>query len=338
VVRRVDYGLRGGSFVSIAFHRSDSAPIASPLDRHLGVAVVGAGSYGTLIAAALAHAGHRVLLIDVLPARLQPLRERGVHVTAPDARYHAQPETALAHCAAGTFDVAFLDTPTGAAPPACRVLERILAPEGVAVTLQHGLLAERVAGLLGRHRTVVACAGFDVTASSATDVAFGAGRFVLGSVAAEAAAHHGMIAALLAGAGFASVTLPDVRAHLWSATVVTALALARSGRGDAAEFRAAAVAREIAALAAAYGVEVEAKEGVDLTLFAPDRPSEPSLQALRAWRAPTPDAERPAWRRRLEGLAPASILADRIGFPLPMTRSLVGAARTARERSLTAVG
>jgi 2-dehydropantoate 2-reductase len=285
------------------------------------IAVVGAGPIGALIAAALTHAGHPALLIDVLPARLAPVRRSGLRVVGPGVQYLARPATALAHEAVHGVDVAFLDVPHRITPAACQVLDRLLAPGGTAVSLQHGLHAQWVAELLGRERTIAACAGFEVALPTPTDVAFTAGTFVVGAVGAVPAPHHTAVADLLRAAGFAVALAPDVRAHLWSAATITALTAACAAAHHAcrdASDEVAAVARELSALAAAYGVELQPKAGLDLTAFAPGRPPEACLRALHAWRRPTePDPQRPSWRRQLDGLAPAAALAERIGHPLP---------------------
>jgi 2-dehydropantoate 2-reductase len=230
------------------------------------IAVIGSGAMGTLFGGLLASAGHEVWIISREQARAATLARSGIQMTGASrrrVRVHATADRRRVPAAAAAF--VFVKAYDSAA--AGRVAARVLAREGIAVTLQNGLgNVEALVGALGRDRVVGG-----VTAHGATSL--GVGRVCHAGkgptvVAAPAGADADVagLARLLSDSGIATEVGDDLDALIWWKLILNAginpvAAITRLRNGDllsvagAARLVAAAV-REAAAVAAARGLAV----------------------------------------------------------------------------------
>lgn len=223
--------------------------------------VVGSGAMACLFAARLSAAGARVRLLSEWTAGLQALRQRGACLEEPDG-IHCYPVQAGADLD-GCFGArtALVLVKSWQTERAARQLARVLAADGVALTLQNGLGArETLAAALGAQR---AAAG--VTTLGATLLAPGVARPTpAGEVILQEHPRLGELAALLRRAGIPVTVESDLDRLLWGKLVVNAAinpltALLRVTNGALLRLEPArrlytALAREGEAVARAAGV------------------------------------------------------------------------------------
>ena len=122
------------------------------------VAVVGAGAVGGWIGGRMAEAGTRVTLIDAWPEHVIAMNTRGLTIVeggsqstiAVDALHVSQTQALRK----APVDIAFICTKLYDTDWASALIAPYLAPGGFIVTLQNGLVEERIAARVGWERTV----------------------------------------------------------------------------------------------------------------------------------------------------------------------------------------
>jgi 2-dehydropantoate 2-reductase len=223
---------------------------------------------GSLFAARLASLVD-LAMIAHWPPQLAALQERGLILEQPDGRQFHLPPGEL-HvtddvAAVGEVDVALVLVKSYQTARAAQEVAAILAPDGLAVTLQNGLgNLETLAAAVGRERAVAGA-----TSEGATLVSPGlvrhAGRGLTTLCLCAPAQHSRLaaLAALLEQGGFATRLDDDVESLLWAKVAVNAginplTALLGVPNGFLAEHEAAralmvAAAEEAEAVAAALG-------------------------------------------------------------------------------------
>jgi 2-dehydropantoate 2-reductase len=125
---------------------------------------MGCGAVGGLIAGGLLRAGHDVTLVTHNQAIAQAINTGGLQVTTPEGKWTVP---AMAHArleeVSGPFDALYLAMKATAVEQAARDATSYLAPGGYAVTLQNGVVEDRVAAILGQERVVGALVGWGAT-------------------------------------------------------------------------------------------------------------------------------------------------------------------------------
>lgn len=190
------------------------------------IAVIGTGALASIYAARLA--GHAdVCMFGSWPDGIAAIREHGVHVVEPDGRlWRAEvPVCSAADLEApdapsAYADVALVLVKSYQTPRAAEWARQLLAPAGLAVTLQNGLdNVEALAEEVGEERAVAG-----VTYNAATLLAPGEVRHVahnatyLGRTPANAARIEAL-AALFERAGFETEVGEDIESRLWGKAV-----------------------------------------------------------------------------------------------------------------------
>jgi 2-dehydropantoate 2-reductase len=229
------------------------------------IAILGVGAMGCLFGARLTpHVA--VTLIGSWPEQLAALEREPLRVIAPDGseervRLRATGDPATV----GPVDVALVLTKAPKTEAAARVAARILAPDGLAVTLQNGLgHLEALAAHVGADRASLGV----TTLGAATD---GPGVLRLGGTGPTTLAEHpaapervAALAALLQRVGLECTIAADVRGLVWGKLAInaainplTALLGVPNGallESEHARTVMAAAAAEVAAVAAAQGI------------------------------------------------------------------------------------
>jgi 2-dehydropantoate 2-reductase len=125
---------------------------------------MGCGAVGGVVAGGLLRAGHDLTVVTHNDEIATAINTDGLRVTTPEGAWTV-PAAAHAHLddAAGSFDAACLAMKATGVEEAARALAPRLAAEGYAVTLQNGVVEDRVAGILGRERVVGALVGWGAT-------------------------------------------------------------------------------------------------------------------------------------------------------------------------------
>lgn len=235
------------------------------------IAIFGVGAMGCLFGARLAPYAD-VTLIGGWPAQIDALRAGPLRLIYPDGREEAERLNVLQ--VAGDppglppdreFDAALILTKSSGTEAAARGAARVLAPRGIAVTLQNGLgNLEQIAAAVGSD-----CAALGVTTQGgALD---GPGVLRIGGTGTTHLAAHPPIeaqvrdlGALFNEAGLPTEVVDDVSSLVWGKLAInaainplTALLRVRNGAlldSESARRMMAEAAREVAAVAAAQGI------------------------------------------------------------------------------------
>ncbi len=128
----------------------------------LKVAVVGAGSLGTIIGALISDGGQEVDLIDINQAHVDKLNDEGAKITGfldKTIPVTALLPTELDH----KYDLVFLLTKQVYTRTSLNQLLPHLHPESIVCTLQNGIPEDHVASIIGQERTLGGAVGFGAT-------------------------------------------------------------------------------------------------------------------------------------------------------------------------------
>ena len=123
----------------------------------LRIAVLGVGAIGGTIGGYLARAGQDVTLIDMWPANVEGIKERGIKITAPDTEFIAQaPALHLAEVSSDNrrFDAVFLCVKSYDTEWSAKFIEPYLAPGGYVVSAQNSINEDSIASVVGWTRIV----------------------------------------------------------------------------------------------------------------------------------------------------------------------------------------
>ena len=126
--------------------------LASEKERLL---LMGCGAVGGVIAAGLLRAGHPLALVTHNDQITEAINDGGLQVAAPEGRWTV-PATAHTHLdgVQGPFDVVYLAMKGTEVEQAVQDVASYLSPAGYVVTLQNGVVEDRVGDILGRQRVV----------------------------------------------------------------------------------------------------------------------------------------------------------------------------------------
>jgi 2-dehydropantoate 2-reductase len=231
------------------------------------IAIIGVGALGCLFGARLSRVAD-VVLVGHWPEQLVALQNHGLQLTAPGGQQHHYPLCATDDLRqVSRADLILLLVKSPQTERAARQAAQILAPAGVALTLQNGLgNLDILAAAVGKERAIAG-----VTTQGATVVAPGwvrhaaDGSTQLGRAPGLTAAITA-VARLFEEAGLQTELVDHVDSLIWGKLAVSAAinpltALLNVANGYLAEEGAArrimlAAAREVAAVAAAEGVSL----------------------------------------------------------------------------------
>ena len=130
------------------------------------IIIEGIGGVGGVLAARIIASGHRPLLITGNPAITDAMNAHGIRAITPEGEL-VVPAAALTSLeevkTSDRFDVALLVMKAGQVTEAAEKTLPLLAPEGYVVTLQNGIVEDRVAEIVGKRRIVSGIVGFGGT-------------------------------------------------------------------------------------------------------------------------------------------------------------------------------
>jgi 2-dehydropantoate 2-reductase len=124
-------------------------------DPHIGV--IGCGSIGSLLAAHLTLAGHRVSVVDSWYPHVERVRADGVEIQAPDETVRARLEARNideVHGLTSAFDVLLVAVKSYESAAAVALMAPLLREDTLVVPVQNGMNEEWFARLLRRGRLV----------------------------------------------------------------------------------------------------------------------------------------------------------------------------------------
>jgi 2-dehydropantoate 2-reductase len=178
--------------------------------------VLGTGALACAIGGRLARAGDRVVLVGSWRAAREAIAQRGVVVHDPAGTWSAPVETCSPEDAPAACSSALVLVKGPNTDRAARTLARVLAPEGVAVTLQNGLgPRETLAAALGQERVAVGVALLGAFLVARGEVRVVPGRLVLaeGEATREAVLQ---LAGRLRAAGQQVETTQEIERVVWT--------------------------------------------------------------------------------------------------------------------------
>jgi 2-dehydropantoate 2-reductase len=190
------------------------------------ITVFGAGAIGGITGAALARAGHDVLLVDRAADHVAAMNARGLTVERHDGT-ETVPVRAITPDALGAgLELVLLAVKSQDTPAALGVLTPRLAREGAIVSLQNGLNEELIAAAVGERRTVGCLVNWaaDWTAPGRI-VHGGEGALVLGELDGRPSERVTALAKLLAVVAPTRVS-DNILGYTWAKHVYGALLVA----------------------------------------------------------------------------------------------------------------
>jgi len=190
------------------------------------ITVFGAGAIGGITGAALARAGHDVLLVDRAADHVAAMNARGLTVERHDGT-ETVPVRAITPDALGAgLELVLLAVKSQDTPAALGVLTPRLAREGAIVSMQNGLNEELIAAAVGERRTVGCLVSWaaDWTAPGRI-VHGGEGALVLGELDGRGSARVTALAKLLAVVAPTRVS-DNILGYTWAKHVYGALLVA----------------------------------------------------------------------------------------------------------------
>jgi 2-dehydropantoate 2-reductase len=175
--------------------------------------VLGCGAIGGTVAAGLARDGHEVLVADADPGVVRAVNADGLRIEGPVEEFTARPQAVLPgelpDQIGGPVLVAVKAHHTEAA--AAELAGR-LTGDGFAVSLQNGLTAQLLAGVLGPDRVVAACVNFGADVLRPGVVLRGnRGTFLVGELDGRVSSRAQQVAADIADASVSS----DILGYIW---------------------------------------------------------------------------------------------------------------------------
>lgn len=126
------------------------------------IAILGAGSLGTIAGAYIAAGGKDVELIDVYQAHVDALNQTGAQITGT-TDFQAKVKAITPDDMSGTYDLVLLLTKQLYNESVLKDLLPYLDDQSVVLSLQNGIPEEKVASIVGRERVIAGSVEFGAT-------------------------------------------------------------------------------------------------------------------------------------------------------------------------------
>lgn len=126
------------------------------------IAILGAGSLGTIAGAYIAAGGQNVELIDVYQAHVDALNQTGAQITGT-TDFQAKVKAITPDDMSGTYDLVLLLTKQLYNESVLKDLLPYLDDQSVVLSLQNGIPEEKVASIVGRERVIAGSVEFGAT-------------------------------------------------------------------------------------------------------------------------------------------------------------------------------
>ncbi len=312
--------------------------------------VYGAGAIGGVTGAALARAGHDVLLVDAAADHVAAINRSGLTIVpggTPGGEWTVPVRAVTPDGLGSDLPLVLLAVKAQHTPDALEVLAPRLAPAGTIVSLQNGLNEELIAERVGAARTVGCLVNWAADWHAPGRIQHGGtGAFVVGELDGTPSARVKELAVLLGAVTETRIT-DNIWGCKWAKHVYGALLVATAvvdahvyevvERSPAIQRMLVALVAEGMAVAEAAGVRLEAFDEFDPTWYweaaAGDDEAVARCMAAIAkhYRAHT-KTKTGIWRdlavrkRKTEVHAhfgATLVRAERLGIPMPLTRRLL---------------
>lgn len=243
------------------------------------ILIWGAGAIGGSVGAALVRAGVDVLFVDLAADHVAALNRNGLQITGPVEAYRVAAKAVAPADVEGTYDRIFLCTKAHDTAAATRALLPYVADDGYVASLQNGLNERVIADVVGAERTIGCFVNFGADYMGPGVVHYGGrGAVVVGEIDGKETERVRALHHLFRNFDRDAILTQNIWGYLWSKMIygaqLFATAVTNEGIADLfAEKRYrplfTRLAHEIAAVASAEGVRLEAFNGFDPKAFLP---------------------------------------------------------------------
>jgi 2-dehydropantoate 2-reductase len=236
------------------------------------IMMMGCGAVGGVIAAGLLGAGYDVTLVTHNPSISDAISNNGLHLVTPAGRRTLPAAVCAGACpdlsgVEGWYDIALMSMKATGVEEATRDVLPLLSPNGYVVTLQNGIVEDRVAELAGRDRVIGAVVGWGATMHKPGIYEMTSrGETVIGELDGSVTDRVTDLQRILSAAAPTSVSA-NITGVLWSKLAIncaittlgaiTGQTLGTLLRRRPARRLALAIVSEVLDTAAAYGVALE---------------------------------------------------------------------------------
>lgn len=302
------------------------------------IAVIGTGAMGSVYAALLASAGLEVWAVDAWQEHVEAIRRDGLRLSGASGERTVRLPATTDPQEVGRADLVIVATKAADVVAGAEAARRIVAPDGVVLTIQNGLgSADRVAAIVGGERVLIGVVGgFGASMVGPGHAHHNGWEFVrFGEYGGGMTPRLERVGEVWKRGGFRVLLFPDIHRMIWEkfiCNVAFSATCAMTGftvgevLGNADAWGVSkACAVEAFAVARAKGIAVEIEEPVAyVKAFGEKIPNaKPSmLQDLEARRRSEIDV--------LNGAVPR--LAEEVGLPAPINFAISSLIR-AREAS-----
>jgi len=305
------------------------------------VTIIGAGAIGGTVGAHLARAGHAVTFCDTIEAHVAAMNERGLSIRGWAEQFTIPASAIRPDELRGPLGIVLLAVKAQHTTQAMQTIGRLLAADGVVVSMQNGLNEQVIAAAVGNERTVGCLVNFSADYLEPGVIHYGGpGTIKVGELDGRITPRLEQLRDLLAAVGQVETT-PNIWGYMWGklgyGNMLYATALADASMADVIDrYRLLMVelAAEIYEVADRLGVRPEPFDGVEPALYYPRAGRDwsaiqRSLDALVARRRRDQKQRSGIWRDLMvrrrgtevgEHLGPIMRHADTLGQPLPLTR------------------
>ena len=271
--------------------RLDGGVGANSPDPSQPVLIWGAGSMGGTIGAALIEAGHAVRLVDTDRAHIEAILEHGLRIQGPIRSFAVAAEAVDPPGLSGRFQRIFLCVKAHHTTTALERLAPFLAPDGYVASIQNGLNELEIAAAVGPERTLGAFVNFGADVVEPGVIHWGGrGAVVLGELDGRSTPRLSRLQTLLRGFEPAVRTTDNIFGFLWGKLAYGAMlfvtALTDAGIADVFgnpryQPLLVGIGREVARVAEAEGIVMEAFDGFDPAAFASTAEDGAALESIR---------------------------------------------------------
>lgn len=252
--------------------------------------VWGAGAIGGTIGAALIRDGEEVLFVDQDAQHVDAINQRGLSVTGPIGAHSVKARAVLPDAVAGTYSRILLAVKAHHTEAAIAALKLHLASDGFVVSLQNGLNERVIAKAIGAARTMGAFVNFGADYLEPGVILYGGrGAVVIGELDGHRSARAETLHGQLLRFDRDAILTDNIWGYLWSKLIYGALLFATAVTNDSiADVLAlpryrpvlTALAHEVARVAAAEKIRLEAFNGFDPAAFLPDAPAAETMRSF----------------------------------------------------------
>lgn len=189
--------------------------------RQLKILVIGAGGIGGIAAAHITRAGYDIEIVDIQPGLADKITGEGIHVRAIRGDFRVRMNAyATIQQVHGKKDVVLIATKANSLEKVARDIQAVLTQNAVIVSMQNGMCAEYLSGILGDQKVIGCIIGWGATVHRPCELEMTSkGDLVIGYQGSGKAFHFEFVREILGT--IAPVIITDnLRGYLYSKLII----------------------------------------------------------------------------------------------------------------------